>query len=427
MPASYRPLENKGQPGRCPPELTRRLASRVRCIVIRRNSPCQFYLPDPQEHQNKCDAPSNEKQQLHTARMQTCTPLTMTHPAHHAVMPVPEENLWDPINAIFEPRKATQRILQNQDHGQLSGNFQTAAEQPHLSPGEIKEKLQTGEQGTAQGSRVQHRGAGYSTGEQGTAQGSRVQHRGAGYSTGEQGTAQGSRTPRCGGFLSLLLSALSLLGRSHGCVRLDFGQPFSLKEMISSGRLPVRGLPLEDILLPTVMGSRVLCSVESGVLFPILLERSAVLSGVLFPILLERFAVLSGVLFPILLERSAVLSGVLFPIQLERSAVLSGVLFPILLESSAVLSGVLFPILLECSAVLSGVLFPILLECSAVLSGVLFPILLERSAVLSGVLFPILLECSAVLSGVLFPMLLERSAVLSGIPSLSPAVLNQSL
>ncbi|XP_058869721.1 glycerol-3-phosphate acyltransferase 2, mitochondrial-like [Acipenser ruthenus] len=64
------------------------------------------------------------------------------------------------------------------------------------------------------------------------------------------------QAPRCGGFLSLLLSALSLLGRSHGCVRLDFGQPFSLKEMISSGRLPVRGLPLEDILLPAVMGSR---------------------------------------------------------------------------------------------------------------------------------------------------------------------------
>ncbi|XP_041089304.1 glycerol-3-phosphate acyltransferase 2, mitochondrial [Polyodon spathula] len=69
---------------------------------------------------------------------------------------------------------------------------------------------------------------------------------------------RGSRqqAPRCGGFLSLLRSSLSLLGRSHSCVRLDFGQPFSLKEMMSSGRLPVRGLPLEDILLPAVMGSR---------------------------------------------------------------------------------------------------------------------------------------------------------------------------
>ncbi|MBN3279656.1 GPAT1 acyltransferase, partial [Polyodon spathula] len=80
---------------------------------------------------------------------------------------------------------------------------------------------------------------------------------GIAYDTPVEGL-RGSRqqAPRCGGFLSLLRSSLSLLGRSHSCVRLDFGQPFSLKEMMSSGRLPVRGLPLEDILLPAVMGSR---------------------------------------------------------------------------------------------------------------------------------------------------------------------------
>ncbi|MGH0169445.1 UNVERIFIED_CONTAM: hypothetical protein FKN15_058861 [Acipenser sinensis] len=34
-----------------------RLASRVCCNVLRRNSPCRFYLPNPRERQSQCDSP----------------------------------------------------------------------------------------------------------------------------------------------------------------------------------------------------------------------------------------------------------------------------------------------------------------------------------------------------------------------------------
>ncbi|MGH0117037.1 UNVERIFIED_CONTAM: hypothetical protein FKN15_024982 [Acipenser sinensis] len=40
MSASYRPLEDKGQPCRCLPELTRRLATKICCSAMRRNSQC---------------------------------------------------------------------------------------------------------------------------------------------------------------------------------------------------------------------------------------------------------------------------------------------------------------------------------------------------------------------------------------------------
>ncbi|MGH0150893.1 UNVERIFIED_CONTAM: hypothetical protein FKN15_050462 [Acipenser sinensis] len=48
-----------------------------------------------------------------------------------------------PQGAYGGPRTAMQRIPCSPDHGQLSGNFQTAAEQQHLSPGVIKANLQT--------------------------------------------------------------------------------------------------------------------------------------------------------------------------------------------------------------------------------------------------------------------------------------------
>ncbi|MGH0150534.1 UNVERIFIED_CONTAM: hypothetical protein FKN15_017827 [Acipenser sinensis] len=56
-------------------ELTGRLASRVRCSTIRRSSPCQFYLPNPQERQSQCDAAfgiPREDRPLRTARARTC-------------------------------------------------------------------------------------------------------------------------------------------------------------------------------------------------------------------------------------------------------------------------------------------------------------------------------------------------------------------
>ncbi|MBN3286592.1 GA45G protein, partial [Polyodon spathula] len=86
---SFCPLEDKGQPCRCPPELTRRLASRVHSSAMRRNSPCRFYPPF-----GIC----SKDWQLNTARTQTCAPLTVIHPAYHAAVLLPvllSSHFWD--------------------------------------------------------------------------------------------------------------------------------------------------------------------------------------------------------------------------------------------------------------------------------------------------------------------------------------------
>ncbi|MGH0156849.1 UNVERIFIED_CONTAM: hypothetical protein FKN15_045011 [Acipenser sinensis] len=95
----------KGQPSRRPPELTGRLAGRVHCSAMRRNSRCRFCLPNTRERQSQCDAPCgipSEDQRLRTARERTSAPPDcMTCPAHQAVVPLPGEPLGDPRLHLF--------------------------------------------------------------------------------------------------------------------------------------------------------------------------------------------------------------------------------------------------------------------------------------------------------------------------------------
>ncbi|XP_037536216.1 glycerol-3-phosphate acyltransferase 2, mitochondrial [Nematolebias whitei] len=60
------------------------------------------------------------------------------------------------------------------------------------------------------------------------------------------------------GLRSVLLRLLSVLWKKpEGTVRIDFAQPFSLKEMCESGRCSVdEWLPLQDLLLPVILNNR---------------------------------------------------------------------------------------------------------------------------------------------------------------------------
>ncbi|MGH0145743.1 UNVERIFIED_CONTAM: hypothetical protein FKN15_038761 [Acipenser sinensis] len=72
-------------------ELTERLASRVRCRAMRRNSPCRFYFPNSRERQSQCDAPFGvPSKDRPTPHSQDANLRSMTHPVHHtaALLPV---------------------------------------------------------------------------------------------------------------------------------------------------------------------------------------------------------------------------------------------------------------------------------------------------------------------------------------------------
>ncbi|MGH0157250.1 UNVERIFIED_CONTAM: hypothetical protein FKN15_059913 [Acipenser sinensis] len=68
-------------------ELTGRLASKVRCSAIRRNSPCRFCLPNSRELQSQAMLPSEiPSEDQSTSHSQDANLRCMTRPAHHAAV-----------------------------------------------------------------------------------------------------------------------------------------------------------------------------------------------------------------------------------------------------------------------------------------------------------------------------------------------------
>ncbi|MGH0120596.1 UNVERIFIED_CONTAM: hypothetical protein FKN15_014527 [Acipenser sinensis] len=108
MSASYRPLEDKGQPCRCLLLSSLRLASRVRCSAMRRNSPAGFILPSPRENQSQRDAPfgilSEDRPTSHNQDANLCC---MTHPARHTAALLPGGHLYFNISTSTDSVKLT--------------------------------------------------------------------------------------------------------------------------------------------------------------------------------------------------------------------------------------------------------------------------------------------------------------------------------
>ncbi|XP_029460308.1 glycerol-3-phosphate acyltransferase 2, mitochondrial isoform X2 [Rhinatrema bivittatum] len=67
-----------------------------------------------------------------------------------------------------------------------------------------------------------------------------------------------TRTTTPAGFWAVLFAAVRMLFRQFGCIRIDFAQPFSLKEYITSDALMhfSTRLSMEEELLPTILGKR---------------------------------------------------------------------------------------------------------------------------------------------------------------------------
>uniref|UniRef100_H3ABH3 Glycerol-3-phosphate acyltransferase 2, mitochondrial n=1 Tax=Latimeria chalumnae TaxID=7897 RepID=H3ABH3_LATCH len=90
-------------------------------------------------------------------------------------------------------------------------------------------------------------------------------------------------TSGCSGWWAVLHSALRILQRRSGCVRVDFGQPFSLKEYVKTESFSLRtaGSLLEELLLPAVLGQRFDClDCEKS--------QTQILKSTVFPELQER-------------------------------------------------------------------------------------------------------------------------------------------
>ncbi|MGH0154864.1 UNVERIFIED_CONTAM: hypothetical protein FKN15_028417 [Acipenser sinensis] len=86
-------------------ELTGRLACRVRCRAMRRNSPCWFYLPNPWECLGHYNTPFGvPSEDWPTSHNQDVNLRCVTHPAHHtaALLPGTDNSM---IGTTYYPGK----------------------------------------------------------------------------------------------------------------------------------------------------------------------------------------------------------------------------------------------------------------------------------------------------------------------------------